>query len=275
MNNLITKQVNFNGAQLMAAQDKDSKKVYVGVRWVCEGIGLSKGQMQAERVKIQDDLILSKGARNLVLPTNGGMQEVLCVDLDFLPLWLAKISITPKMQEEKSEVTDRLLGYQLKVKDVLADAFIRKTKTPAKTNLSSINNAVKIITPFLKQAGISEDIQLLTVKGLYAKADVYLPVDIEADKVYYDTKQIAKRLGMMTKTGNYAFQAVSQIIKQLPISSDEVKEVWETNGSWQGVVKKYGESVIGKIENWLQQNSYPTTIFGGSKNYYVTYSAVA
>lgn len=60
----------------------------------------------------------------MILPTNGGMQEVLCLKLDFVPLWLAKISITPTMERETPELAERLEQYQLHAKDVLAAAFL-------------------------------------------------------------------------------------------------------------------------------------------------------
>jgi len=119
---LIIKEVDFNGANILVAQDINGKS-YVGVNWVCNGIGLTKGQMQNERIRIQEDIVLSKGKRNLVLPTNGGNQEFLCIELEFLPLWLAKISITPKMKSE-NKIVDNLVDYQLKAKDVLAKAFL-------------------------------------------------------------------------------------------------------------------------------------------------------
>ena len=124
---LIIKEVDFNGANILVAQDINGKS-YVGVNWVCNGIGLTKGQMQNERIRIQEDIVLSKGKRNLVLPTNGGNQEFLCIELEFLPLWLAKISITPKMKSE-NKIVDNLVEYQLKAKDVLAKAFLPNIET--------------------------------------------------------------------------------------------------------------------------------------------------
>ena len=91
---------------------------------MCEGIGLSENKIKSERLKIQTDKVLAKGGRNFFLPTKGGNQETLCLKLDFVPLWLAKISITPTMEEETPELADRLMQYQLKAKDVLAAAFI-------------------------------------------------------------------------------------------------------------------------------------------------------
>lgn len=119
------KYVDFAGTQILATKTNDGK-VYVAVKWVCEGIGLSEGQMKSERKKVQEDLVLSRGGRNFHLLTKGGMQEVLCIELDFLPLWLAKISITPNMQKETPWVADRLIDFQIKAKDVLAEAFFKK-----------------------------------------------------------------------------------------------------------------------------------------------------
>lgn len=127
MTGLAIKDVEFNGATLRAAQDTENI-IWVGVAWVCQGLGLTKGQMQNERKKIQTDEVLSRGERNFVLPTEGGNQESLCIKLDFLPLWLAKISITPTMKRENPQLVENLITYQLKAKDVLAEAFyiIRK-----------------------------------------------------------------------------------------------------------------------------------------------------
>ncbi|KZE65118.1 hypothetical protein AV545_04130 [Paenibacillus jamilae] len=120
------KLVEFNGFELLGIKANDGK-IYVGVRWVCEGVGLSDGQVKAERKKIKEDIVLNQGGRNFVLPTNGGQQDILTLDIDFLPLWLAKITITPNMQKNQPEVASKLVQYQLKAKDVLAEAFIHNS----------------------------------------------------------------------------------------------------------------------------------------------------
>ena len=56
--------------------------------------------------------------------TGYGNREVLCLKLDYVPLWPAKISITPTMEQETPELAATLEEYQLKAKDVLAAAFI-------------------------------------------------------------------------------------------------------------------------------------------------------
>lgn len=71
----------------------------------------------------------------MILPTKGGTQRTLCLKLDYVPLWLAKIAITPRMERETPELAARLEQYQLKAKDVLAAAFLPQSKqqpaTPA------------------------------------------------------------------------------------------------------------------------------------------------
>lgn len=125
MKELEVKRVPFMGTDLMAAKD-ESGTIWAGVRWMCDGMGLSKGQRDRQITNINADSVISKGAANLRLPTAGGKQSVLCLKLDFVPLWLAKINITPAMQAETPELAERLEAYQLKAKDVLAAAFLPK-----------------------------------------------------------------------------------------------------------------------------------------------------
>lgn len=108
MNELAVKQVDLFGDTIVAAQDKDGN-IWAGVKWFCEGLGLSDDQTKNEKKKIQKDLVLSKGVANLTLPTNGGEQAVLCLSIDFIPLWLAKISITPNMKENNSRLVEKLV----------------------------------------------------------------------------------------------------------------------------------------------------------------------
>ena len=151
MNDLEIRRVPFMGAELMAARDNDGQ-IWAGVRWMCDGIGLSEGQRKRQVANIQTDTILSKGGSNLVLPTNGGLQEVLCLKLDFVPLWLAKISITPTMERETPELAERLEQYQLHAKDVLAAAFLPSFYGAEETALTP----QRVLTPddYLRAASI-------------------------------------------------------------------------------------------------------------------------
>lgn len=135
MRNLIPveqKLVNFNGAEIMVIKTEDGK-LNAGIRWMCDGLGLTEGQRKGQMVKIQEDAVLSKGGRKIILPTSGGNQEVLCLELSFLPLWLAKINSNII---DNPEVQNRLVDYQLNAKDVLAGAFLGNRITTPTQNLS-------------------------------------------------------------------------------------------------------------------------------------------
>lgn len=129
---LTVKEINMFGDTVIAAQDKNGV-IWAGVNAFCQGIGLNKNERDRQVKNIKLDEVVNKGASNLTLPTNGGNQEVLCLQLDYIPLWLAKISITPNMKENNPELVDKLVKYQLKAKDVLAAAFLPekyRVKTP-------------------------------------------------------------------------------------------------------------------------------------------------
>ena len=125
---LVVKDVEFHGDILRAAQDPDGK-VWVGVRWMCQGMGFDNERMKNERKKIQRDIVLFKGVKFYPLGEDHANSNVLCLDLDYVPLWLAKIAITPTMQKENPELVNKLIDYQLKAKDVLAAAFLGSKRT--------------------------------------------------------------------------------------------------------------------------------------------------
>ena len=132
---LAIKDVQFNGSTLRTAQDAENI-IWVGVRWVCQGLGLKEGRIKYERKKMQEDLVLSQGTKFYPLGTDDANSDVLCLKLDFLPLWLAKISITPTMKRENPQLVENLIEYQLKAKDVLADAFLNKNAVAPVGNYS-------------------------------------------------------------------------------------------------------------------------------------------
>lgn len=128
MDNLVIKNVDVMGDTIMAAKDNNGE-VWVGIRWICDGLGMTEGHMKRQIKNIKKDLALSQGGSNLTLNKGSGEREVFCIKLDYLPIWLAKISITPTIQRDHPELAKKLLEYQLKAKDILAAAFLPKRET--------------------------------------------------------------------------------------------------------------------------------------------------
>jgi len=127
-NNLIVKEVEFNGANLLAAQNNKGN-IYVGVSYICNGIGLTRKQKDRQVSNVQEDIVLNKGCLKFGVGVFDPNNETIAIELDFLPLWLAKISITPDMKQSKPDVVNKLIQYQLKAKDILAKAFLPQYNT--------------------------------------------------------------------------------------------------------------------------------------------------
>ncbi|HCK3093715.1 TPA: toxin Bro [Clostridioides difficile] len=132
-------------------------------------------------------------------------------------------------------------------------------------------NSTSMLKELLDGAGFDNKSKLLTAKTLYKKAGIDLPIEIDEEEYYFDTKQIASKLKIYSKSNKPAQMAVCEIIKKIDLEDGEVKGVWETNGSWTGTVNKYTKSVIDKVRTWIEENNRPAKIEGEKKNFHVVY----
>lgn len=132
MEDLIVKNVDVMGDFIVAAQDQKGN-IWVGVRWICDALGMTEGQRKRQIKNIQKDMAFEGSGSNQILNRSSGEREVFCIKLDYVPLWLAKITITEKTREERPDFAEKLLNYQLKAKDILAAEFLPKQDTPPLT----------------------------------------------------------------------------------------------------------------------------------------------
>lgn len=121
--NLEIKIVSFLDAELMAARDANGQ-IWAGVSYICKGIGLKKNEKDRQVKIVQSDKVLAQGCVKFDAGVFDPNNLTVALKLDFIPLWLAKINITPTMERESPELAKRLIEYQLKAKDVLAAAFL-------------------------------------------------------------------------------------------------------------------------------------------------------
>lgn len=119
----LVKMIDFEEGQILGVKDENAQ-VWMGIKKACLDIGLSDGQARRQVENIQKDKVLKEGVANLRYPTNGGIQEVWCIQEELVTLWLAKISITPTMERENPVAVDRLVKYQRKAAKVLHEAFM-------------------------------------------------------------------------------------------------------------------------------------------------------
>ena len=125
MDEMTVKSVDLMGDTIMAAQDAEGI-IWAGINFFCRGLGMSKRQRDFQVEKVKADKALSKGCTLLRAGVLDTANEVYALRLDFVPIWLAKITITKKMEQDHPELADKLLEYQLKAKDILAAAFLPK-----------------------------------------------------------------------------------------------------------------------------------------------------
>lgn len=137
MNELVVKEVNFNGDQLKAIQDSN-RIIWVGISWICNGLGLNKNMKDRQIKNIQTDSLLKRGCVKFDAGVFDPNNETLALELDYLPAWLFKINITPKMKRETPEMVDKLVEYQLKAKDILAEAFLPKQYNQRQASITPV-----------------------------------------------------------------------------------------------------------------------------------------
>ncbi len=132
MNNLMVKPVDVLGSSIMAAQDEKGR-IFAGVNYFCNALGMTKGQRDKQVQKVQKDEVLKQGCFRLEAGVFDPANEAITLRIDFIPLWLAKIVITDKTKKDNPDLADKLLEYQLKAKDILAAAFMPKQDDLPKT----------------------------------------------------------------------------------------------------------------------------------------------
>lgn len=132
MNDLEIKKVDIFGDTVVAAMDSKGI-IWAGINYFCNALGMTKNQRDSQVSKIQVDKTLKRGCGKFPAGVFDQSNETVALRLDFVPIWLSKITITDKMEQDHPELANKLLDYQLKAKDILAEAFMPKTYRIPKT----------------------------------------------------------------------------------------------------------------------------------------------
>lgn len=117
-----TINVPFHGSDLYVVSVGD--EAYTPMRPIIDGMGLTY-QGQADKLKSR----FSKGVREIMIPTKGGQQTMLCLALRKLNGWLQTIS----PNKVKPEIRDKVIQYQEECDDVLYEYWTKgEVKNPRK-----------------------------------------------------------------------------------------------------------------------------------------------
>lgn len=175
MDSLIVKPVDVLGSSIMAAQNEKGR-IFAGVNYFCNALGMTKGQRDKQVQKVQKDEVLKQGCFRLEAGVFDPSNEAITLRIDFIPLWLAKIVITDKTKQENPELADKLLEYQLKAKDILAAAFL-----PKQDNTGDVQGQIKLLAQGTTE--LYEKVE--TLEERFTKFEQELPMlPDDADEVH-------------------------------------------------------------------------------------------
>lgn len=265
MNDMIVKSVDLMGDTVMAAQDKKGN-IWAGVSYLCKALGMSNKQRDNQVVKVQNDKILRKGT----LKFQGGIfdpnNEAVGIRIDFIPLWLAKIQITDKMEKEHTELAKKLLNYQLKAKDILAEAFLPKQSFNTNSPLDVLElhyQAIKQVDQKVEEVDERVDDVRAELKELKDNMPITLQ---EESRITCAFENRFKEIAGGTKSNAYknkgikrSFQGYvyNEVHKEFGIRTFKALKRSEMDRAIQ-IIQDYvpPESVLSRIDNENAQQSF-------------------
>ncbi len=201
MSDMIVKNVDVMGDSIMAAKDKDGT-VWAGVSYFCRALGMTNKQRDTQVEKVRTDRTLAKGFRKFPGGVFDQNNETTAIRIDFIPLWLAKISVTDRMEQDHPELAEKLLAYQLKAKDILAEAFTPKQMPP-----SSVADQIRL----LAQGNVEVNQRVDALTERVDKIELDLPVlPDEAHRI----QAAVKRRGVTALGGKQSRAYKSQSLRQ-------------------------------------------------------------
>ncbi len=98
----------------------DTSQIFLPVKPLCTALGVN---WPSQRQKIMGDEVLAESTRTLRLKTRGGPQNLICMDVEAIPMWLAGI----EPSRVRADLRDRLITYKRWVRKTVYDAFARET----------------------------------------------------------------------------------------------------------------------------------------------------
>lgn len=141
--------------------------------------------------------------------------------------------------------------------------------------LNAKNRAASFLQKLYDRAGTKPEYQAMALSDFYSEDGIHLPrMAFQNMKQTYDKGAIAEKLGIYSKaSGGKAphAQAIGAIISTLEISEDERERLPYCNNGHDGVDYQYTESVVEKVQAWIEAHGRHSTIAVNGKNYAVVY----
>lgn len=192
-NQISTQTISFNNQSLITVEQNGNH--YVAMKPICENIGLA---WEPQVLRIKRDEVLSQGMIVMIIPTNGGNQNMICLPIEYLNGWLFGIDIN----RCKPEIRDTLIKYKKECYQALHDYWFngkaeRKTTVDDRTGL---RNAVNMLVSkkgliysdayhLIHQRFNVESIEDLTLEQLPQAVEYVHRIVLEGDLIIEETKE--------------------------------------------------------------------------------------
>ena len=192
-NQISTQTISFNNQSLITVEQNGNH--YVAMKPICENIGLA---WEPQVLRIKRDEVLSQGMIVMIIPTNGGNQNMICLPIEYLNGWLFGIDIN----RCKPEIRDTLIKYKKECYQALHDYWFngkaeRKTTADDRTGL---RNAVNMLVSkkgliysdayhLIHQRFNVESIEDLTLEQLPQAVEYVHRIVLEGDLIIEETKE--------------------------------------------------------------------------------------
>lgn len=123
-----TEEIKFYDDVLLGGKDEEGN-IWLAVNQTCKSLGFDSNDSKNQARKITQDKVLKKMSVKFYTDVNYGDdstqgREIIFISEKAITLWLAKISITNKMEEKYPNLSDKLFKYQLECAEVLHKHFM-------------------------------------------------------------------------------------------------------------------------------------------------------
>ena len=126
----------------------------------------------------------------------------------------------------------------------------------------------KMLKDMMDELEIDTHAQLAVIKNIYSESGIDLPLQIPAptEHKFITMEEVARKVGIYSKSGNPHSQAVGAILEDLNIDESRKTVTTGTNKSHTYAQEQYCESVIDDVKDYLGQLGYPDRIESDSRN---------
>ena len=199
-NQISTQIISFNNQSLITVEQNGNH--YVAMKPICENIGLA---WEPQVLRIKRDEVLSQGMIVMIIPTNGGNQNMICLPIEYLNGWLFGIDIN----RCKPEIRDTLIKYKKECYQALHDYWFngkaeRKTTVDDRTGL---RNAVNMLVSkkgliysdayhLVHQRFNVESIEDLTLEQLPQAVEYVHRIVLEGELIVDEKKELGINLNL-------------------------------------------------------------------------------